>query len=64
MTILTPQERAKRIISLLKGYKNPVADAYISYYERNGELTPEMLEAADRLERKLDKQRLTGDTSS
>lgn len=60
MTILTPEERAKRIINLLKGYKNPVADAYISYYERNGELTAEMLEAAERLERKLDKQRLMG----
>lgn len=60
MTILSPEERAKRIINLLKGYKNPIADAYISYYERNGNLTDEMLEAAERLERKLDKQRLMG----
>jgi type II secretory pathway component PulF len=61
MTILGPDDRAKRVIELLKGYKDPIADSYVSYYERNGELPEHMLEAAENLERRLDKQRLIGD---
>jgi len=60
MTLRTPEDRIKTVIRLLREYKNPIADAYISYYERNGDLTPEMLNGAERLERNLDKQRLTG----
>jgi hypothetical protein len=61
MTIMGPQERAKRIIELLKGYNDPIANSYVSYYERNGELPEVMLEAAENLERRLDRQRFVTD---